>query len=748
MTILIENLVNGQKSTPTATPTANGAVVADGTGHIASGWGGVASSLAPLTAGTVVSPTFGGLGLNAATATNGFLPIGNGAGFTLAGLTGTANQVTVTNGAGTITLALPQDIAAASSPSFAALTLSGLTANSFLFSGTAGLLTSTTAPTNGQLLIGSTGVAPVAATLTGTANQVTVTNGAGSITLALPQSIATASSPQFAGLTLSGTLSATLGTISVNTPVVSASATWNAGGVTFQGILLNVTDTASAAASTLLDLQKATVSQFKVDKSGDVTALGTLTLSALTANSFIYSGTAGAVTTTTAPTNGQLLIGSTGAAPVAASLTGTANQVVVTPGAGSITLALPQSIATTSSPQFAALGLNVAAGATGTLSLTSSILPALGTITVNTPVVSATATWNAGGVSFQTFFANITDTASAAASTLIDLQTGSASQFKVDKSGNGTLASSLTVSGLTANSFLFSGAAGLLSTTTAPTNGQLLVGSTGAAPVAATITGTANQITVTNGAGSITLSTPQNINTAATPQFAALGIGAAAGASGITLADANNLILGTTTGTIIGTATTQKLSFFGATPVVQITGSTDVLAGLVTLGLRAASANPPLNLGTGALTAGATSISTLTESGKTTTYNGVATAGWGTPAIYGSGRFTAQAAAVASVATYTPTADGSFRISSNINVTATASGLTATVTYKDENGTSRTDTIPYVTSAGSVTTTPTTSGEYLGLSVRIRAQAGTAIVVATTWTSGTYNVEADITQAA
>lgn len=83
-------------------------------------------------------------------------------------------------------------------------TLSGLTANSFLYSGTAGLLTTTAAPTNGQLLIGSTGAAPVAAVLTGTANQVNVTNGAGSITLSTPQSIATSSSPTFAGLSTTG----------------------------------------------------------------------------------------------------------------------------------------------------------------------------------------------------------------------------------------------------------------------------------------------------------------------------------------------------------------------------------------------------------------------------------------------------------------------------------------------------------------------------------------------------------------
>jgi len=53
----------------------------------------------------------------------------------------------------------------------------------------------------------------------------------------------------------------------------------------------------------------------------------------------------------------------------------------------------------------------------------------------------------------------------------------------------------------------------------AATNGQLPIGSTGADPVLATLTGTANQVTVTNDAGSITLATPQNIHTDATPEF-------------------------------------------------------------------------------------------------------------------------------------------------------------------------------------------------------------------------------------
>ena len=63
--------------------------------------------------------------------------------------------------------------------------------------------------TDGQLVIGDTGDAPVAASLTGTTNQVNITNGPGSITLSLPQDIATTSSPTFNNITstsLNGTL--------------------------------------------------------------------------------------------------------------------------------------------------------------------------------------------------------------------------------------------------------------------------------------------------------------------------------------------------------------------------------------------------------------------------------------------------------------------------------------------------------------------------------------------------------------
>jgi hypothetical protein len=58
--------------------------------------------------------------------------------------------------------------------------------------------------TNGQLMIGSSGNPPFANVITGTANQVTVTNGSGSIVLSGPQDLAPASDPSFNTVTQTG----------------------------------------------------------------------------------------------------------------------------------------------------------------------------------------------------------------------------------------------------------------------------------------------------------------------------------------------------------------------------------------------------------------------------------------------------------------------------------------------------------------------------------------------------------------
>lgn len=59
-------------------------------------------------------------------------------------------------------------------------------------------------------------------------------------------------------------------TVTTSNPVLNLSQTWNASGVTFTALKLNVTNTASAAASLLMDLQKGGVSKFAVTNTGRI----------------------------------------------------------------------------------------------------------------------------------------------------------------------------------------------------------------------------------------------------------------------------------------------------------------------------------------------------------------------------------------------------------------------------------------------------------------------------------------------
>lgn len=145
----------------------------------------------------------------------------------------------------------------------------------------------------------------------------------------------------------------------------------------------------------------------------------------------------------------------------------------------------------------------------------------------------------------------------------------------------------------------------------------------------------------------------------------------------------------------------------------------------------------------------------ISASGKLTTYNNIATAGWSVPAIYAAGRSVAQSAAVASVATYTVgAADGSFEVGANVLVTtSTLHTFTVTVAYTDEGNTSRVLTLQFSNLAGTFLTAIANAAgavPYEGVSVIIRCKASTSITIATaaggTYTTVTYNVEGFIKQ--
>ena len=81
-------------------------------------------------------------------------------------------------------------------------------------------------------------------------------------------------------------------------------------------------------------------------------------------------------------------------------------------------------------------------------------------------------------------------------------------------------------------------------------------------------------------------------------------------AATVTLADACNIVVNTTTGTKIGTATSQKLAFFNSTPIVQPANTTDLRTAIINLGLLATGGATPLDLNGGAFTTSSTVSST------------------------------------------------------------------------------------------------------------------------------------------
>lgn len=175
--------------------------------------------------------------------------------------------------------------------------------------------------TDGQIVVGSTGSEPVAATITGTSNQLIVTNGPGSITLSLPQDIDPTSDVTFNSVTLT-------------TPLDVLS-----GGTGFSA----------------------------------------------------------------APGAGEMLIGNASGGYNLGNITGTANQIDVTSGDGTVVVSAAQDIATTSSPTFANLSLTPSAS----IDLTSTGTLAIGTSNANIiNIGNSGATINIQG---NTFYQNVTD---------------------------------------------------------------------------------------------------------------------------------------------------------------------------------------------------------------------------------------------------------------------------------------------------------------------------------------------------
>jgi len=77
-------------------------------------------------------------------------------------------------------------------------------------------------------------------------------------------------STQTVATTLLGSTSLTGDTLTASAPVLNLAQTWSNAAVTFKGVVVNATDTTSAAASLLIDLQITGTSKFSVKKDGSV----------------------------------------------------------------------------------------------------------------------------------------------------------------------------------------------------------------------------------------------------------------------------------------------------------------------------------------------------------------------------------------------------------------------------------------------------------------------------------------------
>ncbi len=110
---------------------------------------------------------------------------------------------------------------------------------------------------------------------------------------------------------------------------------------------------------------------------------------------------------TSAVTNGQILMGKTSDNSWnLGTITGTADQINVTNGAGSITLSLAQAVSTTSTPRFNKLGLGTGAGGTAVLTTTGQINT--GYLDDGNSGTSANINWNQGMVQKITMNNNCT----------------------------------------------------------------------------------------------------------------------------------------------------------------------------------------------------------------------------------------------------------------------------------------------------------------------------------------------------
>ncbi len=441
--------------------------------------------------GTIISPSFGGTGISNGTRT---ITIGGGdfstTTATAIGSTATPNQLFFTNSANS---------------------LSGLaTANSaILVTGSTGVPSWSSTLTNGQIIIGSTGSTPVTGSITPGFGHV-VTNGAGTITIS--NMFATAAS------TTSLTITYSNGTAGVGATLTNAGAQ---AAFVIDGYTTAVNDR-------ILIKDQASSFQngvYTVTNIGSVstnwvltraTDYDSITEMSQGLNIAVINGTTNSGRSFT-QTSRVLVIGTD---PISFITGGTGAITALT---GDVTAAGPGSVAAT----LATVNSNV-----GSFTLSNITVNAKGLVTAasSTSIVplanggtNANLTASNGGIFYSTATAGAILAGTATANRVLlsgasTVPSWSTAVYPATTTINQLLYSSAanTITGLAAanSAILVTGSTGVPVWSSTLTNGQIIIGSTGATPVAGSITTIYGHV-ITSGAGTISISN-QYVNAAST----------------------------------------------------------------------------------------------------------------------------------------------------------------------------------------------------------------------------------------
>jgi len=155
---------------------------------------------------------------------------------------------------------------------------------------------------NGQLLIGKTGNAPVAGTLTGTTDEINITNGPGSITLSTPQPIATTSSPTFNNVSVTSLNSVPIGnyiitpsTSDLNMNSHSISNVNNFSGPTYSRLADNIVSNSAGSTGSNIAVFSGTTGKIIQDTGMLSTNIVSNTAGSTGSNIAVFSGTTGKI---------------------------------------------------------------------------------------------------------------------------------------------------------------------------------------------------------------------------------------------------------------------------------------------------------------------------------------------------------------------------------------------------------------------------------------------------------------------